>query len=177
VTAAESQGLGRWSTRRTSDGGYALIQPDGHTTGVVYLGVDGFQKAEAEAERLNVQRGYVGALAVRDLVDAVRQDLAVAGADLGSVRLLLGRVFAEKRPDDLEKLYQRLQGVQDALGRIGRKTDLAMERASRAPKTAVPLRPRSRPSRSVSSGGDGGRTHGLAEPKVQELLAEAEANG
>lgn len=130
LTAALIPGSGLWTTRRTSDGLYTLIQPDGENTGIIYTGRDAFQKAEAEAERLNVQRGYVGALAVRDLVDAVRQDLAAAGADLGSVRLLLDRVLLEHRVDDLDKLYLRLQALQDALGRIQRKTDLAMERAS-----------------------------------------------
>lgn len=129
-TAALVPGSGLWTTRRTGDGHYTLIQPDGENTGIIYTGLDGFQKAEAEAERLNVQRGYIGALAVRDLVDAVRQDLAAAGADLGSVRLLLDRVLLEHRRDDLDKLYARLQSLQDALGRIQRKTDLAMERAT-----------------------------------------------
>jgi hypothetical protein len=60
------------------------------------------------------------------LVDAVRQNLAGAGADLGTVRLLLDRVLREHGADDLASLWDALQRLQGHLEKIGRKTDLAM---------------------------------------------------
>lgn len=101
--------------------------------------VDGLNRAAraeslSDEQRAAIQRGDEPAKTVVELVDALRQNLAGAGADVGSIELLLGRITDGLPADDpdRQRLIEALQRLKGHIGKLTSKATLAIDAADRS---------------------------------------------
>lgn len=121
VSIADAARYAVWAVEH-AEGQIHFHRPGGNAFDRVVARISREELPDPE-RRIRVQRGELPARNVTELVDALRQDMAGAGANLSSIRLLLERGETDQLERPLEQLTAHLK-------RMSSKATLAIDAAA-----------------------------------------------